>query len=267
MNEIRFRNIHGGEERLLLDEVESSVFNADCMELLRALPDKCIDLAIVDPPYGIRADGFKMLEGKGDHPKGATAATVDKMRNRLSGAGVLKGRLLNRSDTSWDNTPPRKEYFDELFRVSKDQVIWGGNYFDLPPTRCFVMWDKRQPWPNFSQAEYAWTSFDRPSKVFALSNCIRGRIHPTQKPIRLYEFLLEQFGSKGELVLDTHLGSGSSRIAARNLGFRFIGTEKDEYYFSEEERRWMSLPTAIEKEREEGGQMYLFDEDMEEDER
>lgn len=106
MNEIRFRNIHGDEERLLLDEVESSVFNADCMELLRALPDKCIDLAIVDPPYGIRADGFKMLEGKGDHPKGATAATVDKMRNRLSGAGVLKGRLLNRSDTSWDNTPP-----------------------------------------------------------------------------------------------------------------------------------------------------------------
>ena len=119
----------------------------------------------------------------------------------------------------------------------------------------------------FSQAEYAWTSFDRPSKVFALSNCIPGRIHPMQKPIRLYEFLLEQFGSKGDLVLDTHLGSGSSRIAARNLGFRFIGTEKDEYYFSEEERRWMSLPTAIEKEREEGGQMYLFDEDMEEDER
>ena len=144
--------------------------------------------------------------------------------------------------------------------MSKNQIIWGGNYFSLPPTRCFVMWDKRQPWPNFSQAEYAWTSFDRPSRVFAASNCVKGKIHPTQKPVGLYEFLLREFGCKGELVLDTHLGSGSSRIAARNLGFRFIGTEKDEYYFSDEEKRYSGIPTDIEKEMSRG-QMDLFDED------
>ena len=261
-NEIVFKNIFGEDERLSLDEVLSVAFNADCMELLSALPDKCIDLAIVDPPYGIRADSFKNMNSKSDPAYESVAERSRKARTRFSGRGKLKNRILSRADTSWDITPPQKEYFDALFRVSKNQIIWGGNYFNLPPTRCFVMWDKRQPWPNFSQAEYAWTSFDKPSKVFAMSNCMTGKIHPTQKPVKLYEFLLEQFGKRGELILDTHLGSGSSRIAAMNLGFRFIGTEKDEFYFSEEEKRWYGMPTETEKETGEK-QMYLFDEDEE----
>ena len=261
---ITFKNIFGINEELDICTVENVAFNADCMDLLVALPDKCIDLAIVDPPYGIKSNKFRCFDGKGDYAYESVASDSRKCMNRFAGRGKLKGRILNSLDTSWDDAPPRKAYFDELFRVSKNQIIWGGNYFELPPARCFVMWDKRQPWPNFSQAEYAWTSFDKPSKVFALSNCITGKIHPTQKPIALYEFLLNQFGVKGQIILDTHLGSGSSRIAAKNLGFRFIGTEKNEYYFSEEEKRWASAPTDIERSRLGKEQLDLFDEEKEE---
>lgn len=255
---VQFHDINENPLVLDLTDVDSVVFNADCMELLRVLPDKCIDLAIVDPPYGITAPKGTYLSrapGRGNCP--STAELVRKRAGSLKGSGKLKNRVLNISDTDWDNTPPQKEYFDELFRVSRNQIIWGGNYFDLPPTRCFVVWDKRQPWPNFSQAEYAWTSYSMPSKVFAMSNCIKGRIHPTQKPVELYEFLLNTFARSGDLILDTHLGSGSSRIAAVNMGYRFIGCEKNEHFYQEEERRWNCMTTEIEKERNKE-QMVLF---------
>ena len=114
---------------------------------------------------------------------------------------------------------PNKEYFEELFRISKNQIIWGGNYFELPPCRCFVVWDKLQPWENFSRCEYAWTSFNKPSKLFAFDNRTKGKIHPTQKPKELYDYLLMQFGNKGDKIIDTHLGSGSIMLSCYDLGY------------------------------------------------
>lgn len=122
----------------------SEVYNMDCMDYMREIPDGFFHLAVVDPPYGLS-------------PKSTR------------GSGKLKNRTLNRGDMRWDVRPPA-EYFDELFRVSRNQVIWGGNYFYLPPTRCFVCWDKKQAWENFSQCEMAWTSFDRPAKLVSVSN-------------------------------------------------------------------------------------------------
>lgn len=134
--------------------------------------------------------------------------------------------------------PPPHEYFEELFRVSKNQIIWGGNYFDLPPCRCFVCWDKLQPWENFSQAEFAWTSFDKPAKVFRHTSRIKGKWHPTQKPIELYSYLLRTFSKSGDKIFDTHLGSGSSRVAAYKMGVDFVGTEIDGDYFQRQEERF-----------------------------
>ena len=186
--------------------MSTEVFNMDCMDYMRTLPDKAFQLAIVDPPYGLD-------------------------RKSTQGAGKLKNRELNKADIArrWD-TAPTEEYFNELRRVSENQIIWGGNYFDLGPCRCFVCWDKCQPWPNFSQAEFAWTSFDKPAKMFRFDNRCK-KIHPTQKPVELYGFLLNTFAKQGDRILDTHLGSGSSRIAAHRLGFDFVGIEIDKEYF------------------------------------
>ena len=122
--------------------------------------------------------------------------------------------------------------------MSKNQIIWGGNYFDLPPTRCFVCWDKVQPWENFSQVEFAWTSFDYPAKLFRFDNRTGDKIHPTQKPVELYAYLLKTFAKKGDRILDTHLGSGSSRIATYKLGFDFYGCEIDKDYLDSMEERF-----------------------------
>jgi site-specific DNA-methyltransferase (adenine-specific) len=189
--------------------MESNVYNIDCMEYMRTLPDKAFSLAIVDPPYGLD-------------------------RKSTQGSGKLKKRVLNTADIAkrWD-VAPSKEYFDELRRVSENQIIWGGNYFDLPPCRCFVCWDKMQPWPNFSQAEFAWTSFDKPAKVFRHTSRIKGKWHPTSKPVELYAFLLRTFAKEGYRILDTHMGSQSSRIAAYKLGFDYVGCEIDKEYFDE----------------------------------
>ena len=182
------------------------------MDYMRTLKDKEFDLAIVDPPYGMEQSSSK-------------------------GSGKLKNRKLNTSDiTQWDKKPD-KEYFEELFRVSKNQIIWGGNYFDLPPTRCIVCWDKVQPWENFSQIELAWTSFDSPAQLYRLDNRTGGKIHPTQKPVKLYEWLLIKYAEKGYKILDTHLGSASSAIAADILGFDFVGTELNEEYFRAAKQR------------------------------
>jgi site-specific DNA-methyltransferase (adenine-specific) len=213
-------------------------YNMDCMEAMRQMPDNAFDLAVVDPPYGIGADNFKNGAGA-SKDGGKLYSTAVKMKNRLNtGSGKLKNRLLNQSDCSWDSEPPQKEYFNELFRVSKNQIIWGGNYFDLPPTRGIIVWDKVQPWENFSQVELAWTSFDRPAALFKMCNTMPGKIHPTQKPIALYEWLFKKYAKPGDKILDTHLGSGSSRIAAYNAGLYFIGYEINELYFNLQEERY-----------------------------
>ena len=218
------------------------LYNADCMEIMKTFPDKGFDLAIVDPPYGINVT--KMSMGSGIGPFGDRNAK--KLRNkRLSGSGKLKDRILNRMGCDWDIAPDG-EYFDELFRVSKNQIIWGGNYFNLRPTRCFVIWDKEQSFLNFSACEYAWTSFDYPSKLYRFAN--RGfqskdksqKIHPTQKPVQLYKFLINNFGNPGDLILDTHLGSGSICIAAHDLGFDLTGIEIDKEYYNEAKKRLLN---------------------------
>lgn len=195
----------------------SNIYNIDCLEYMKSIPDKLFDIAIVDPPYG--------LDKKSTH-----------------GRGKLKDRCLNRGNIQKWDIRPTEEYFQELFRVSKNQIIWGGNYFHLPPCRCFVCWDKQQVRENFSQCEFAWTSFNKPAKHITISN--RGgnidhvNWHPTAKPVELYAYLLKTFAKQGDKILDTHLGSGSSRIAAYKMGFDFTGCEIDKEYFSLSEKRF-----------------------------
>ena len=210
----------------------SEVFNTDCLEYMRTLPDKAFQLAIADPPYGINAAKMGM-GGTKDHRRIARKLYKEHTeKGRLnSGAGKLKDRILNRSMIDWDNQVPTQEFFDELRRVCDNVIIWGGNYFDLGPTRCFVCWDKVQPWENFSQAELAWTSFDMPAKIFTYDNRTGDKIHPTQKPVDLYAYLLRVFAKPGDRIFDPMMGSQSSRIAAYKLGFDYVGCELDKEYF------------------------------------
>lgn len=220
--------------------ISSEAYNMDCMEYMATLPDKAFDLAIVDPPYGINAPNMKM----GGYGKYESTATKCRKGRLNQGAGKLKNRALNTLPCDWDMFPPSQAYFDELFRISKNQIIWGGNYFNLPPTRCIVCWDKEQPWDNFSQIEIAWTSFDYPAKIFRLGsrggNNIEKKIHPTQKPVELYAWLIKTFAKDGDSIIDTHLGSGSSRIAAYHLGHAFVGCEIDLNYFIAADVRFKS---------------------------
>lgn len=198
--------------------VISEVYNCDCLDFLGKCSDNQFDLAIVDPPYQLK-------------------------KSSVTGSGKLKNRTLNKHDMSWD-IAPKEDYFNELFRVSKNQIIWGGNYFPLPPCRCFVVWNKEQVWENFSQCEFAWTSFDKPAKLVTISN--RGGFidkvnwHPTCKPIELYSYLLKTFSTPGDIILDTHLGSGSSRIAAYKMGFDFYGCEISKEYYDKQTDRFLS---------------------------
>jgi site-specific DNA-methyltransferase (adenine-specific) len=179
------------------------------MEYMAGLPDKAFDLAIVDPPYGIGMDGGNVgYKGANDFAK-----------------------------KDWDKAIPKPEYFFELARVSKNQVIWGGNYFPLPTSRCFIIWDKGEGFYNrtYAECEMAWTSFDKNAKIFKRDPLAKGdyhgKIHPTQKPVALYKWLLHNYAKEGDKILDTHLGSGSSAIAAHNMGFDFVGCELDKDYY------------------------------------
>jgi site-specific DNA-methyltransferase (adenine-specific) len=212
------------------------LLNIDCLLYMATCKDKQFDLAIVDPPYGINAPNMQMgsapnrKDGSG-YPSVSTTTKLKSFHRR----GKLKDRALNRMNTQWDLTPPGEEYFKELKRISKDQIIWGGNYFPLPPTRGIICWDKLQPWDNFSQFEIAWTSFNCPAAMFKYSNTgganAEKKIHPTQKPVALYKWILSKYGKPGYKIFDSHLGSGSSAIAAHDFGCDFVGTEIDlEYY-------------------------------------
>lgn len=190
----------------------SKVYNMDCMEYMKSIPNNFFDLAVVDPPYGIG---------------------INKM--------VMGGRNTVKPDNRcWDDKIPEDGYFFELFRISKNQIIWGGNYFNLPPRRCFLIWDKGDSMygRSFSECEYAWCSFDKSSRIFKQNPNDKNRIHPTQKPVSLYAFILKNFAHHGDKILDTHLGSGSSRIAAYKMGFDFYATEIDKEYFDAQELRF-----------------------------
>lgn len=182
-------------------------------------PDNYFDLAVVDPPYGI-------------------GGNLSHSNRSLNGKGKLKNRILNIGNTKWD-IAPTKHYFLELFRVSKNQIIWGGNYFNLPTYRCVIVWDKMNPWENFSQVEIAWASHNKPAKIFKYDNRTGGKIHPTQKPVALYKWIYKNYLPQGGKVIDTHLGSGSNRIAANDAGnIDFYGYEIDKDYYEAQEKRF-----------------------------
>jgi len=187
---------------------------------LPSYPDKFFDLAIVDPPYGIGAAKMNMGLGK--------SLKCSKAKNRK---WIAK---------EWDSTSPKNDYFDEVFRTSKNQIIWGGNYFHLPPTKGFIIWDKEIPdGLSFSDFEFAWTSFDRAARRAKYSAYLDKihKIHPTQKPVKLYCWLLENYAKPGQLILDTHVGSASSLIACESMGFDYIGFEIDPDYYAAAKNR------------------------------
>ena len=194
---------------------------------MKRMKEKQFDLAICDPPYGINAPNVNM----GSMPARGEISTANRLKRLNGGSGKLKGRILNKSEITWDSTKPTEEYFKELKRVTKNRIIFGGNYFDLGPTRCVICWDKVQPWDNFSQWEMAWTSFDNPAAMFRLANFDHNKIHPTQKPVALYRWLLDKYAKPGDRILDTHGGSMSIAIACQDLGFDLELYEIDLDYF------------------------------------
>ena len=189
------------------------ITNEDNMELMSRYEDNYFDLAIVDPPYGINAS---------------------------KGVGLHSRRKFQKSGKEWDNKTPIQEYWNELFRVSKNQIVCGANYFleHLYSSKSFICWVKNNPAPNFAQAECLWTSTDVNGKVYDSGKQIQheimwegGSIHPTQKPIKLYEWLLMNYAKEGDKILDTHLGSGSIALACHNLGYDLTACELDKDYY------------------------------------
>ena len=195
------------------------LLQGDCMDYMRDLEDNAFDLAIVDPPYGI--DVTKMNMG--------SRKTVKPDKNK-----------------KWDSAVPTIEYFDELFRVSKNQIIWGGNYFGLPPSQYFAVWDKGETMygRDFAECELAWVRKGG-TRIFKNSPNDKFRIHPTQKPVKLYQWLLDKYAKPTDRILDTHLGSASSAIAAHYFGCDFVGIELDEDYYKAAKNRF-ELATAQE---------------------
>jgi site-specific DNA-methyltransferase (adenine-specific) len=179
------------------------ITNEDNMLLMARYPDNYFDLAIVDPPYGIDRNGMNMGNS-----------------------------VFNKDDKKWDKNTPNKEYFYELFRVSKNQVIWGGNYFELPTSQYFAIWDKGETMygRDFAECEFAWVRSGG-TRIYKKSPNQPDRIHPTQKPVALYKWILDKYAKQGDKILDTHLGSGSIAIACHDYGFDLTACELDKEYY------------------------------------
>jgi site-specific DNA-methyltransferase (adenine-specific) len=206
----------------------SEVYNEDCMAVMARYPDKYFDLSVVDPPYGLDLVNMNMGAGK--------SKKASKIQNRKW------------KPKDWDKETPTSEYFAELFRVSKNQIIWGGNYFDLPPCKNYIIWDKKIPKGlSFADCEMAWTSFDKAPKIFRHSTYLDkiNKFHPTQKPVALYDWIYHNYAKPTDLILDTHLGSGSSRIAAHKSGLSFVGCELDKEYFDAQEKRFKDYVSQL----------------------
>lgn len=227
-NESNIEALHPLLQQALVSS--SAVFNMDCMEFMKVVPDKFFQLAIVDPPYGVKASRKKQYHD---------------------------GAFTSYTAKDWDNERPQADYFSELVRISEYQIIWGGNYFTefLPPHKNWIVWDKAQPLGiSLSMHELAYCNAPGQAPIFRVPNGANGnrcvvkdkavkylRIHPTQKPIKLYEYCLKHFAKKGWKIIDTHLGSGSSRIACKKMGFDFVGLEIDAEYFEKHEARWKNF--------------------------
>jgi site-specific DNA-methyltransferase (adenine-specific) len=190
------------------------LYNADCMEVMKTFKDKQFSLAIVDPPYGINAG--KMTMGSGKHKF--------------------------RKDKDWDSAIPTAEYFAELFRVSENQIVWGGNYFTehLPPTPHWLLWDKKNPNLSFAEGELAWVRKGKNLRIFKHYSAMvekGGKIHPTQKPVQLYKWLLQNYAKEGDTILDTHFGSLSIGIACHDMKFDLTAIELDKDYYEQAKQR------------------------------
>jgi len=193
-------------------------FNVDNIEFMKATPDNFYDLAIVDPPYGIDAGNMQM----GNNAK----------------------KKWTKKD--WDKNTPTDEYWRQLFRISKNQIVWGGNYFELPITKCWIIWDKNNGESDFADGEMAWSSFDKPMRIKKIHWCgsasnwedTNGKIHPTQKPVKLYKWLLMNYAKQGNKILDTHGGSGSIAIACHDEKFDIDICEIDTEYFEQSVKRY-----------------------------
>lgn len=199
----------------------NKVILGDNMEYMKTIPDNYFELAIVDPPYGIGLAKMNMGAGK--------SKKSSNINNRKW------------KPKEWDSNVPSEEYFIELKRISKNQIIWGGNYFELGSCKHFIIWDKEIPEGlSFSDCEFAWTSFDKAQKIFRYSayRNKKEKIHPTQKPPELYKFLLKTYAKPEYKIFDSHVGSGSIRIACHDMGFDFIGCEIDEDYYNDQEQRF-----------------------------
>ena len=207
----------------ILNDFLDKIIHDDCINILKQLPDKCIDLVLTDPPYGIDYGG--QLKGKGD-----------------GNGGIDKNGWRSWDAPEWDKERPSKELFDEIIRVSKNQVIWGGNYFAdlLPASQGWFVWNKMQRNFSLADAELAWTSFDRATRIFDYSRAQAlqdGKQHPAQKPLRLMEWCLEKSSKEGEIVLDCFSGSGTTAVACHNFKRHFICIEKDKRYYEESVKR------------------------------
>jgi len=208
----------------------SEVYLEDCVTALKRYADNHFDLAIVDPPYGINYDVEQNKQAE---------------QGRISNGGKWK----KYHKTNWDNEIPNAEYWNELFRVSKNQIIWGGNYFGEVVLNGVIIWNKGKN-GNMKDGEMAKTSFNTfkiydKTRVDAYINNGEPKIHPTQKPTSLYDFILKEYAKEGDLILDTHLGSGSSRIAAYKGGFNFVGFEIDCDYFNAQEKRFNEFKSQL----------------------
>ena len=218
-----------------------TLLQTDCMDYMRGLEDNAFDLAIVDPPYGIGECG------KSNNRRGTKDSQKRISPKNPQGRGVRSTQFIEKS---WDKEPPDKEYYIELQRVSKNQIIWGANHFMQNiglGSSCWVVWDKVTGDSDFADCELAYTSFNTAVRKFEFrwAGMLQGdmknkelRIHPTQKPVKLYEWLLKNYAKEGGRILDTHLGSGSSAIAAHYGGFDFVGCELDEDYFKAAQKRF-----------------------------
>ena len=205
---------------------KSEVFLTDCMEFMKTCKDNQFDLAVVDPPYGIGEDGAK------NHSRG-----------KLAKAKIYTAK-------NWDRETQNHAYFDELLRVSKNQIIWGGNYFGMPASNCWIVWDKLNGDSDFADCELAWTSFKTAVRKFSFrwKGMLQGnmkdkenRIHPTQKPVALYDWIYHNYAKPGDTILDTHLGSGSNRISANKAGLDFTACEIDKEYYDAQEKRYQNF--------------------------
>lgn len=219
--------------------IQAGLYNLDCMDAMKEFPDKFFDLAIVDPPYG----GGEQSEFIGNRWDGSRfGGRFDKYH-----IGEQDGRHMGfevpptnkgADIRCWD-VAPSPEYFQELARISRNQIIWGGNYFGLPPTRCFIVWRKLSIGENFSMAmcEYAWTSFNANAKYYECAPQDKSRFHPTQKPVSLYQFCLKHFSKDGDKIIDTHAGSASSLVACHRAGLECWGFEIDKVYYDKAKER------------------------------